>query len=133
MADIEGRSRELLQEPNFSMVGTIRRDGTPHVVPTWVDVEDDTVLLNTAEGRVWPANLRRDPRVVVTVPNKDNPYEYVEISGHLAEATTDGADEHIDKLAKKYLGEDSYPFRQEGEVRLIVRIEPEHVRLYSPG
>jgi PPOX class probable F420-dependent enzyme len=125
---IEGRARELLEEPNFSMIATIRKDGTPHVVPTWVDVADNQVLLNTAEGRAWPANLRRDNRITLTVPDKDNPYEYVEIRGHLTEEDHAGADEHADRLAKKYLGQDKYPFKQPGEQRVVFHIEPDWVK-----
>jgi PPOX class probable F420-dependent enzyme len=125
--------RALLEDKNFSMVATIRKDGSPHVVPTWVDTDGSHVLLNSAEGRVWPANLRRDKRVTITVPNLQNPYEYAEIRGTLAEATTHGADEHIDKLAKKYMDADSYPFRKEGEQRLVLKITPERVRHYSGG
>jgi PPOX class probable F420-dependent enzyme len=129
MADtIQGRSRELLEGKNFCMVTTLRKDGTPFDVITWVDVEDGRVLLNTAEGRSWPQNLRNDPRVWLVVPNMENPYEYVRIAGRVAEDTHDGADEHIDKLAKKYLGEEKYPFRQQGEVRVKLAIEPERVQ-----
>ncbi len=132
MAQLEGRSRELLQEPNFCFVATVRRDGTPHVAPVWVDVDGDTVVLNSAKGRAWPANLRRDPRVTLTIANKDNPYEYVSIRGRLADESEAGADDHINAMAKKYLGQDEYPFRQPGEERIIVRIEPERVR-YNGG
>jgi PPOX class probable F420-dependent enzyme len=128
---IEGRVRDLLEAPNFSMTATIRKDGTPHVVPTWVDVDDDHVVLNTAEGRAWPTNLRRDNRITITVPDKDNPYEYVEIRGHVAGESTDNEYEHADKLAKKYLGEDTYPFKQPGEQRVMFRIEPEWVKHYG--
>jgi PPOX class probable F420-dependent enzyme len=133
MADtIDGPVRELLEGKNFSMVATIREDGSPHVVPTWVDTDGSHVLLNTADGRVWPENLRRDRRVTITVPNLENPYEYAEIRGTVAEETAEGADDHIDKLAKKYMDADSYPFRTEGEVRLIVKVAPDKVR-YNPG
>lgn len=124
---LEGRSRELLQEPNFCFVATLRRDGTPHVAPVWVDVDGDTVVLNSAKGRAWPTNLQRDERVTLTVANRENQYEYVSIRGRLAEETTDGADAHIDAMAKKYLGQDEYPFRQPGEERIILRIAPEQV------
>ncbi len=124
---LEGRPRELLEAPNFCQVATILKDGTPHVVPTWVDVEGDTVLLNSAEGRLWPKNIRRDPRVTLTVLNQENPYEFVSIRGRLAEDTHDGADEHIDKLAKKYMDVDTYPFRREGEQRVTFKIQPERV------
>ncbi len=124
---LEGRARELLEAPNFCLVATLLKDGTPHVVPSWVDVEGDLVRLNSAEGRLWPKNIRRDPRVTLTVLNQENPYEFVSIRGRLAEDTHDGADEHIDRLAKKYMGVDSYPFRQEGEQRITFEIEPERV------
>jgi len=130
MADsIDGRSRELLDDKNFAHVVTTGRDGSPHVSVVWVDVEGDEVLVNDAEGRVWPANLRRDPKVLLTVVNLENPYEYTTVKGRAVEITSEGADEHIDALAKKYLDKDEYPFRQEGEVRLKVRIQPEKVSL----
>ncbi len=125
---IEGRSRDLLEAPNFCHVATVRKDGTPYVVPTWVDVDGDRVVLNTADGRLWPKNLRRDPRVTLTVSPTDNPYEYLTIRGRVAEETKDGAEEHIDKMAQKYLGQDTYPYRQPGEERVMFRIEPEDVR-----
>jgi PPOX class probable F420-dependent enzyme len=128
---IEGRAEELLKAKNFVVVSTKRPDGTIHSAPAWVDVQDGRAVLNTAAGRVWPANLKRDPHVTLTVQNHENPYEYVAIRGQVAEETTEGADEHIDALAKKYLGQDSYPYRQAGEQRLILRIEPEHVHVYG--
>jgi PPOX class probable F420-dependent enzyme len=128
---IEGRARELLEAPNFCMVGSLRRDGSPAVVPVWVDVQDHLVVLNTAEGRAWPANVRRDPRVNLTVVNVENPYEYVSIRGRLVEDTQEGADEHIDAMAMKYLGEERYPFRSKGEVRVIFRFEAEKIHHYG--
>jgi PPOX class probable F420-dependent enzyme len=126
-ATIDERSRELLQAKNFCHVGTIRPDGVPHVVPVWVDVDGEDVLLNTAEGRAWIANADRDPRVTLTIQNLENPYEYLLIRGRVSERTNEGADAHIDALAKKYLDKDTYPFRQPGEVRVKVRISPDHV------
>src|SRR5437588_7481365 len=126
---IAGRGEELLRAKNFCHVATLRANGTIHDVPVWVDVQDGLPTLNTAEGRVWPRNLERDPRVTLTVQNLENPYEYVEILGHVAERTHEGADAHIDALAKKYLGEDEYPYRQPGEQRLIIRVAPERVTL----
>ena len=131
-ATIEGRARELLEQPNFCDLATLAADGAPHVTVVWVDVDGDEILLNGAEGRVWTANIRRDPRVALVVANPDNAYEYVEIRGRLRESTTDGADAHVDTLAKKYLGKDAYPFRAEGEVRVMFRIEPAMVRLQQP-
>jgi PPOX class probable F420-dependent enzyme len=132
MADkLEGRVRELLEAPNFVAVATLDTDGTPDVKVVWADVDHDHVVLNSAEGRKWPKNLRRDPRVTVTVVNHENPYEYAVIRGRLAGDTHDGADENIDKLAKKYLDKDEYPFRQPGEQRVMFRIEPERVKLHG--
>ena len=127
-ASLDDRSRELLTAKNFAHVATIGRDGAPHVAVSWVSVDGDDVLLNSSEGRVWPENLRRDPRVVVTVVNLEDPYEYVAVTGR-AEVGIEGADEHIDLLAMKYVDEDVYPFRQPGEQRLLVRVRPEKVKL----
>ena len=128
---IEGRARELLEAPNFVAVATNREGGAPDVKVVWADVEDDHVVLNSAEGRKWPERLRKDGRVTISVINNENPYEYALIRGKLAEDTHDGADENIDRLAKKYLDKDTYPFRQEGEQRVIFRIAPEHVSVHG--
>jgi PPOX class probable F420-dependent enzyme len=126
---IEGRAEELLKGKNFCNVASLRADGTVHGVPVWVDIQDSRPVLNSAEGRSWVRNLERDPRVTLTVQNLENPYEYLEIRGRVAERTRDGADEHIDSLAKKYMGVDEYPLRQPGEQRVIIRVEPEHVHV----
>jgi PPOX class probable F420-dependent enzyme len=128
---IEGRARELLEAPNFCHVGSLRKDGSPAVSPVWVDVQGDRVVLNTAEGRAWPANVRRDPRVNLTVQNMENPYEFVSIKARLVEDTQEGADEHIDAMAMKYLGEETYPLRSEGEVRVILKFEADGVNHFG--
>jgi PPOX class probable F420-dependent enzyme len=130
-ATIEGRSEELLRAKNFCNVSTLREDGSVQAAPVWVDVQDGRPVLNTAEGRTWPRNLQRDPRVTLTVQNMENPYEYVAIRGRMAERTHEGADEHIDALAKKYMGVDEYPLRQPGEQRVIIRIDPEYVHVWG--
>jgi PPOX class probable F420-dependent enzyme len=130
-ATIEGRSEELLQAKNFCNVSTIRSDGSVHTAPVWVDLQDGRPVLNTAEGRAWPRNLERDPRVTLTIQNMDNPYEYLSIRGRVVERTQQGADEHIDALAKKYLDQDSYPFRQPGEQRVIIKVDPEYVHVWG--
>ena len=127
-AEIDDKSRALLDGKNFAHVATLREDGSVHTAIVWVDAQDGRVALNSAEGRVWPNNVRRDPRVTVTVANAENPYEYTEIRGRVVEDTHEGADEHIDALAKKYMDADTYPLRKEGEQRVIFRIEPERVR-----
>ncbi len=124
---VEGRAEELLRATNFADVCTLRADGDVHCVPVWVDVQDGVPVVNTARGRYWPNNLERDPRITLMVQNMDNPYEYVTIRGRVTEMTNDGADAHIDALAKKYMGVEEYPMRQPGEERLIVRVDPETV------
>jgi PPOX class probable F420-dependent enzyme len=133
MAAIEGRARELLEQPNYTHLSTFRQDGTVHGVVIWQHVEGDRVALNSSEGRAWPANVRRDPRVTITVHNNENPYEYVEVRGRIVEDTHEGAKEHIDALAKKYLDKDEYPFLQPGEQRIKFLVEPERVRHAAAG
>ncbi|HLI31851.1 MAG TPA: PPOX class F420-dependent oxidoreductase [Solirubrobacteraceae bacterium] len=128
---LEGRAAELLAAPNFCVVATLRADGSIHTAPVWVDIEQGLPVLNTAEGRSWPRNLERDPRLTMTIQNMENPYEYVSIRGRVAQRTHEGADEHIDRMAMKYLGQERYPYRQEGEVRVIIRVSPEHVYHYG--
>jgi PPOX class probable F420-dependent enzyme len=128
---IEGRAEELLKAKNFANVSTLRDDGTVHTTPVWVDVQDGQPVLNTAEGRAWPRNLERDPRLTMAVQNADNPYEYLEVRGRVGERTHEGADEHIDQLAKKYMGVDEYPLRKPGEQRVIIKVDPEYARVFG--
>jgi PPOX class probable F420-dependent enzyme len=114
----------------FGYVATVMPDGSPQVTPVWVDYDGEHVVFNTAVGRVKERNLRRDPRAVLTVADPADPYRYVQVRGR-AEMSEEGADAHIDKLAKKYLGVDSYPYRHPGEVRIIVRITPKAVQAYG--
>lgn len=123
MGILTDEDRALLSEPQLAHVATIGADGSPHVTPVWVDVDGDQILFNTAKGRVKHRNLGRDPRVAVSVVDKANDYRTLCVKG-TAELVEEGADSHIDKLAKKYLGADTYPFRQAGEERVIVRITP---------
>jgi PPOX class probable F420-dependent enzyme len=128
---IEGRGEELLKAKNFCHVATLRADGSVHGVPVWVDVQDGLPVVNSAKGRAWPTNLERDPRVTLTIQNMENPYEYLEVRGRVSEITTEGADEHIDSLAKKYMDKDEYPMRQPGEQRVIIRVEPDHAKVWG--
>lgn len=113
----------LLNEPQIANVATVMADGSPQVTPVWVDTDGEAVLFNTAKGRVKHRNLLRDPRVAVSVVDKDDPMRLVVVRG-TAEFIDEGADAHIDKLAKKYLDADSYPFRTAEEQRVIVRVLP---------
>ena len=130
MAELEGRARELFdQGANFVAIATEDDKGEPRLAVIWADAEDGKIAVNSAEGRHWPANVRRQPEVSLVVVNRENPYEYAEIRGRVVADTHDGADEHIDRLAKKYLGVDKYPGHREGEQRVKFLIEPERVRL----
>ena len=128
---IEGRARELIEAPNFVTLATEREDGSTHLTVIWGDLEDGRIAVNSAEGRVWPENLRRNPEVSLVVVNGENQYEYVSVRGRVVEDTHEGADEHINGLAKKYLGKDEYPFRQPGEQRIRFLIEPEWVSVHG--
>ena len=110
----------------------MNKDGSVHNTVVWISVEDETVAVNSARGRKWPGNLERDPRVSVLVYEQGNPYNYVEIRGN-ATSTREGADEHIDALTKKYIGQDEYPFRQPGEERIKFVIHPDHIRHQNQG
>jgi PPOX class probable F420-dependent enzyme len=116
---------DLFKKKAFASLGTIMPDGYPQVTPVWVDYDGTHVLVNTAKGRVKDRNMKRDPRVSLAIIDPENPYHYLEVRGRVAEITEDGADQHIDKMAKKYLGQDKYPGRQPGEVRVLYKIVPE--------
>jgi PPOX class probable F420-dependent enzyme len=121
------KQASLFRERNWGNVATIRPDGTPHVTPVWVDTDGENVLFNTAYGRKKVENIQRDPRVAIEVYDDNDPQRaYVSVTG-TAELVDEGADEHIDKLARKYLGEERYPYRAPGEKRVIVKIRPELV------
>jgi PPOX class probable F420-dependent enzyme len=116
---------DLFKKKAFAHLATIMPDGKPQVTPVWVDYDGRHVVLNTAEGRLKDKNMQRDGRVALSIADPDNPYRYLEVRARVAERTHDGADAHIDAMAKKYLGQDKYPFRQPGEVRVIYKLTPE--------
>jgi PPOX class probable F420-dependent enzyme len=119
--------RALLEQPNYCVVSTLNADGSIHSTIVWVSAEgDDAIAVNSAVGRLWPTNLQRDAHINVLIFEADNPYHFVEIRG-IAEVG-DGADEHINALAKKYIGQDEYPYRQPGEERIKFIVRPEGVR-----
>ena len=127
-AQLERKTLDLLSQPNFAHLSSHRADGTIHSVVVWIDVRDDgRIFVNSAEGRVWPANVDRDPRVTVSVHNRNNPYEFASITGRVIDRDTETGDADIDALALKYMGAETYPFRKEGEVRVTFTIEPERV------
>jgi PPOX class probable F420-dependent enzyme len=129
-ATLTENQRAFLDEPFYGAVTTLRPDGSPHTTVVWVDVDDQGVMFNTAAGRAKVRHLERDPRVSLIVIDSSDPYRWLAVSGR-AELTTEAAEEQIDKLAKKYLGKDEYPWLQPGEQRITVRIHPEHVDSYG--
>jgi PPOX class probable F420-dependent enzyme len=126
LAKLTPEEAQLFLEPNYAVAPTVRGDGCPQTTVVWVDFDGENVVFNTAEGRYKPRYIRQNGRAGVHVTHPEDPYRWVSVAGP-AELTHEGADEHIDKLAKKYLGADSYPYRRKGEQRVIVRIKPEHV------
>jgi PPOX class probable F420-dependent enzyme len=118
---------KLFQGKNFASLATSMNDGSPHVAPTWVDLDGNTILINTARGRLKEKNIRQDNRIALSIYDQENPYNMVSIRGKVTELTEQGADEHIDKLAKKYLGVDKYPLRSPDEQRIILKIQPEKI------
>jgi PPOX class probable F420-dependent enzyme len=116
---------DLFKKKAFANLATLMPDGSPQVTPVWCDYDGENVLINTAAGRVKDKNLQRDTRVSLSILDPDNPYRYLEIRGRVVERTREGADDHIDKMAKKYLGVNEYPYRSKDEVRILYKIKPE--------
>jgi PPOX class probable F420-dependent enzyme len=123
--------KKILEDKAYGHVITFDESGKPQVTMVWVDVDGDDVVFNTAEGRLKPKNLRRDPRVIVSVQDRNDPQSYMVFHGK-ATVSEAGADAHIDKLAKRFLGAEKYPFRRPGEKRLIVRVKPDRIGGYGP-
>jgi PPOX class probable F420-dependent enzyme len=123
--------KKIMQDKAYGHVVTVGPDGKPQVTMVWMDVDGDEVLFNTAEGRLKPRNLRRDPRVTIAVQDRNDPQSHMVFHGK-ATVTEAGADQHIDKLAKRFLGADKYPFRRPGEKRLLVRVKVDRIGGYGP-
>ena len=117
----------VTQKKAFANLATLMPGGEPQVTPVWIDYEGGKILINTAAGRQKDKNLQRDGRVSLAILDPDNAYRYLEVRGRVSERTTRGADAHIDKMAKKYLGQDKYPYRRPGETRVIYKVTPEHI------
>ncbi len=119
--------KDLFGKKAFAHLATLMPDGTPQVTPVWCDYDGTYVRVNTAKGRVKDDNMRRNRKVALAIADPDNPYRYMAVRGEVIDITQDGADAHIDSLAKKDLGKDKYPFRQPGEARVIYKIRPDKV------
>jgi PPOX class probable F420-dependent enzyme len=132
MAVIPDEAKHLFEDKSLAHVATINSDGSPQVSAVWIGMDGDLITFNTAEGRVKPKNLRNNPDVALSIAGAENPYENLLVQGKVVEITSDGADDDIDALAKRYLDADSYPFRQPGEERVIIKIEPQKVHHMNP-
>ena len=119
--------KDILQKRGYAHLATLMKDGSPQVTPVWYDFDGTHIRINTAKGRLKDKNMRRDKQVALSIQDPDNPYRYLAIRGDIDEITENGADAHIDSLAKKYLGKDRYPFRAPEEVRVIYKIRPQKV------
>lgn len=119
--------KAILEQPVFVHFTTINADGSPQTSPVWVAVDGDDLVINSAVGRVKDKNVRRDPRIAISAVDPANPYNALMLRGRVVDISTEGADAQIDALAKKYLGQDKYPYRTPGEVRVNYRISPDHV------
>jgi PPOX class probable F420-dependent enzyme len=126
-ATIPEKFGELFTKKAFAHLGTLMRDGSPQVTPVWCDYDGTHIRVNSAKGRVKDKNMRRNRKVALAIMDPDNPYRYLAVQGEVVEITEQGADVHIDQLAKKYLGKDKYPYRRPGEVRVIYKIRPQRV------
>jgi PPOX class probable F420-dependent enzyme len=126
-AKIPETYKDLLQKKAFANLANLMADGRPQVTPVWFDLDGSHIRINSAKGRVKDKNMRRNKNVALSITDPDNPYRHLDVQGEVVEITEQGADAHIDALAKKYLGKDQYPYRQPGEVRVIYKIRPDRV------
>jgi PPOX class probable F420-dependent enzyme len=124
-AKIPEKYLDLFSQPAFASLATLMPDGSPQVTPVWCDFDGEHVIVNSARGRVKDRNMRNNPHVALSVMDPKNPYRYLEIRGKVTEITEKGADEHINKMAKKYMNVETYPYRSPDEVRVIYKITPE--------
>ena len=127
-----GPVSKIIQKNSFAFLATLMKDGSPHVSPVWIDIVDNIILINTAKGRIKQRNVSRDPRVSISLIDDENPYSMVTIRGKVIDQTSNGADEHIDKLAKKYLNTERYPGHSPNLERVILRIKPEKIFYLPP-
>ena len=126
-AQIPKAYKDILNKRGYAHLATLMKDGSPQVTPVWYDFDGQHIRVNTAKGRLKDKNMRRAKKVALSIQDPDNPYRYLAIRGNIDEITENGADAHIDALAKKYLDKDRYPFRAPGEVRVIYKIRPDKV------
>jgi PPOX class probable F420-dependent enzyme len=125
--ELTEQQKHLINAKNFGHIATLNKDGSPQVSPVWIDFDGKYLVVNSEAKRLKVRNIKRDPRVSVSIQNANNPYQYIEIRGNAVEVTTNGGFEGIDALAKKYMGVDKYPNNLPGDKRVVIKIEPQHV------
>lgn len=124
----DSATRHLFEDRNIAFVATLMKDGSPQITPVWIDIDGDSILVNTAMGRVKQKNIEKDSRIAISIVDKNNPYHMVSVRGEVTEQITGQvAEDHIDKMAKKYLDKDTYPLRSEGEKRILLKVTPKKV------
>ena len=124
---IPDKFKDLVTKQAFAHLATLMPDGSPQVTPVWFDYDGTHILINTAKARIKDKNMRDQKKVALSILDPENPYRHMTVRGEVVEITEEGADTHIDKMAKKYLGKDKYPFRQPGEVRVLYKIRPDKI------
>lgn len=126
--NFDSATRKFFEDKNIAFVATLMKDGSPQITPVWIDIEGDSILVNTAMGRVKQKNIEKDPRIAISIVDRNNPYHMVSVRGEVTEEITGQvAEDHIDKMAKKYLNKDKYPLRTEGEQRILLKVTPKKV------
>ena len=128
---IPNEFRDLFAKRAYASLGTLRSDGWPQVTPVWCDADGDFVIINTAKGRHQDKNIHNDARVALIITDPGNPYRYLEIRGRAVEVPGSLADAHLDRMAKRYLGTETYTYKQAGEVRVMYKIQVERVNGFS--
>ena len=121
------KQKKLITDKNFGHIATLNRDGSPQVSPVWIELDGNYLIVNSEMKRKKVRNLKRDPRVSVSIQNAENPYQYIEIRGRAVEITDKGGFEGIDRLSAKYTGQEKYPGNAASDVRVVIKIEPEHI------
>jgi PPOX class probable F420-dependent enzyme len=129
MVNLSAQERKLFEDKNFAFIATVNKDGSPQVTPVWVDTDGKSIFVNSATSRQKFFNLTRDPRVAIALVDQADPYKAIMVNGKVTSVEKGKvADDHIDKMAKKYIGQDKYPYRQPNEERVLFKIEPTSVK-----
>jgi|TARA_B100001750_G_scaffold247663_1_gene274233 PPOX class probable F420-dependent enzyme len=127
LSEIPKKVKELIDDKNIAHLATLKNNGSPHVTPVWIDRVDNTILVNVSENRLKLKNMKNDKRIALSIVNHNDSYEWASIIGEVIDITNMNADVHLDKLSQKYLGLSQFPWKQKGEIRIIVKIAPKTV------